>query len=69
MFYKRFTGHDFLQVVFILVKISPKRPKMASVRYFGGLWITASRSNFCMLTEDKNMYYIYQPQDVLTFCI
>ena len=22
------------------VKISPKRPKMASVRYFGGLWMT-----------------------------
>ena len=22
------------------VKISPKRPKMASMRYFGGLWMT-----------------------------
>ena len=25
------------------VKISPKRPKMASVRYFGGLWMTFNK--------------------------
>ena len=25
--------------------------------------------NFCMLTKDINMYYIYQPYHDLTFCI
>ena len=27
-------------IFLISVKISPKMPKMASVRYFGGLWMT-----------------------------
>ena len=54
------------------LKISPKRPKMDSVRYFGGLWMTFNeelQGQISACLQDIYMYYIYQPKDDLTFCI
>ena len=53
------------------VKISPKRPKMASVRYFGGLWMTFNeelqgkicaclqRTYICIIYTSHRMIFLY----------
>ena len=53
-------------------KISPKRPKMTSVRYFGGLWMTFNeelQGKISACLQRTYICIIYHPQDDLTFCI
>ena len=42
------------------VKISPKRPKLASVRYFGGLWMTFNEELQGQISACLQRTYIYR---------
>ena len=62
--------HDIHSIIFfyaffyafsaISVKISPKRPKIASVRYFGSLWMTFNEELQGQISACLQRTYIYK---------